>query len=135
MDNVRQNEEWNVQLETSQDDPLLGESYVKFAFQGLQHQLSQGAGGWTLTEGRRTSYYKLIDSALPARPVNCGAREGFLRRHRYFASGACVAPRAGSGEGPLAASRAGADRKQVDEATAAVDKNPQSAGKPLLART
>ena len=70
MDNVRQAEDWNVELETSQDDPLLGESYVKFAWKGLQHQLSQGAGGWTLSEGRRTSYYKLIDSDLPETPVS-----------------------------------------------------------------
>ena len=78
MDNVRQNEDWNVQLETSQDDPLLGESYVKFAFQGLQHQLSQGAGGWTLTEGRRTSYYKMIDSALPGTPVSAEHEKDFF---------------------------------------------------------
>ena len=63
MDNVRANEDWTIKLETSQYDPLLGETYVQFAWKGLKHQLSQGAGGWTLPEGRRFSYYKLIDSA------------------------------------------------------------------------
>ena len=51
MDNVRANEDWTVQLETSQFDPLLGETYVQFAWKGLKHQLSQGAGAWTLPEG------------------------------------------------------------------------------------
>ncbi len=69
MDNVRANEDWTVQLETSQYDPLLGETYVQFAWKGLKHQLSQGAGSWTLPEGRRTSYYKLIDSAMPTPPA------------------------------------------------------------------
>src|SRR6516165_8892518 len=65
MDNVRGSEDWTVELETSQQDPLLGESYVQFAWKGLKHQLAQGAGYCTLTDRRRTSYYKLIDSVLP----------------------------------------------------------------------
>ena len=30
MDNVRGNEDWTIKLETSQNDPLLGETYVQF---------------------------------------------------------------------------------------------------------
>ena len=64
MDNVRANEDWTIKLETSQNDPLLGESYVQFAWKGLQHQLSQGAGTWHFNiDGPRYSYYKLIDTA------------------------------------------------------------------------
>ncbi len=74
MDNVRANEDWTVQLETSQFDPLLGETYTQFAWKGLKHQLSQGAGSWTLPEGRRTSYYKLIDSAM-SKPLAADAHE------------------------------------------------------------
>src|SRR5271166_760579 len=69
MDNVRANEDWTIKLETSQSDPLLGETYVQFAWKGLKHQLSQGAGAWTLPEGQRFSYYKLIDSAGIAAPA------------------------------------------------------------------
>ena len=93
MDNVRANEDWTVQLETSQSDPLLGETYVQFAWKGLKHQLSQGAGSWTLPEGRRTSYYKLIDSALPKPPAARCARKRFLRRNRYIVAGLGFAPR------------------------------------------
>ncbi len=132
MDNVRPTEEWNVQLETSQDDPLLGESYVKFAWKGLQHQLSQGAGGWTLSEGRRTSYYKLIDSALPKTPVSTAHETNFF--DGIDTSLPALASRLGSD-----GTRASWLRPQleelanlVDEATAAADRDPQSAGQPLL---
>jgi LmbE family N-acetylglucosaminyl deacetylase len=132
MDNVRQNEDWNVELETSQDDPLLGESYVKFAWKGLQHQLSQGAGGWTLTEGRRTSYYKLIDSTLPATPVSNTHEKDFF--DGIDTSLPSLATRLGSDASKVAWLRPQLDEiaKQVDEASAVVDKNPQAAGKPLL---
>ena len=132
MDNVRANEDWNVELETSQDDPLLGESYVKFAFKGLQHQLSQGAGGWTLTEGRRTSYYKLIDSALPGTPVSNTHEKDFF--DGIDTSLPALAARLGpdAAKAPWLKSQLEEIARLVDEATAAVDKNPQSAGKPLL---
>ena len=134
MDNVRANEDWNVQLETSQDDPLLGESYVKFAFKGLQHQLSQGAGGWKLTEGRRTSYYKLIDSVLPGTPVTAEHEKDFFDGIDTSLPALASAPWARQrqsrhGCGPDLEEIA----KVVDEATAAVEKNPQSAGKPAAA--
>ncbi len=75
MDNVRANEDWTIKLETSQKDPLLGETYVQFAWKGLQHQLSQGAGSWHFTnEGPRYSYYKLIDTAS-RKPLAADAHE------------------------------------------------------------
>ena len=132
MDNVRGNEDWNVELETSQDDPLLGESYVKFAFKGLQHQLSQGAGGWTLSEGRRTSYYKLIDSALPGTPVSNTHEKDFF--DGIDTSLPALAARLGpdAAKVPWLKPQLEEIARLVDEASAAVDKNPQSAGKPLL---
>src|SRR5580693_704440 len=78
MDNVRSNEDWTIKLETSQSDPLLGETYVKFAWKGLQHQLSQGAGAWTAPEGQRFSYYKLIDSVSPNPPAAGAHEEDFF---------------------------------------------------------
>jgi LmbE family N-acetylglucosaminyl deacetylase len=132
MDNVRPTEEWNVELDTSQDDPLLGESYVKFAWKGLQHQLSQGAGGWTLSEGRRTSYYKLIDSALPDYPVSATHEKDFF--DGIDTSLPALSSRIGNvaKEVPWLRTQLEEIAKAVDEASAAVEKNPQSAGKPLL---
>ena len=66
MDNVRENEDWNVRFKTSATDPELGgQSYAQIALNGLRHQLSQGAGSWTLGPEDRYSYYKLVDTVLP----------------------------------------------------------------------
>jgi LmbE family N-acetylglucosaminyl deacetylase len=132
MDNVRANEDWTVQLDTSQSDSLLGETYVQFAWKGLKHQLSQGAGSWTLPEGRRTSYYKLIDSAI-AKPPTAEAHENdFFDGIDTSLPG--LASRLGADEAkvPWLTPQLEAIAKTVEEATAAVSKNDEGAGKTLL---
>src|SRR5437667_3026726 len=59
-------ENWTVKLNTGEPNRTLGMSYVQFAMGGLRHQLSQGAAGWTVEPGDRFSFYKLVDSVLPA---------------------------------------------------------------------
>jgi len=59
-------ENYTVKLNTGQIDPTLGESYIAFALDGLRHQLSQGAGGWTLEPGDRWTFYKLASSIVPS---------------------------------------------------------------------
>src|SRR5271165_2555545 len=132
MDNVRANEDWTVQLETSQYDPLLGETYVQFAWKGLKHQLSQGAGAWTLPEGRRTSFYKLIDSVLPKPPAADGHETDFFDGIDTSLPG--LASRLGADEAKATwlRSQLEAIAKMVDEATRAASRNDQAAGKPLL---
>jgi LmbE family N-acetylglucosaminyl deacetylase len=132
MDNVRATEDWTVELDTSANDPLLGESYVQFAWKGLRHQLSQGAGGWTLREGRRTSYYKLIDSVLPNAPLTSGHEKDFFDGIDTSLPG--LAARLGGEESKVAWLRPQLVEiaKLVDQATMAADKSPQSAGHPLL---
>ncbi len=132
MDNVRANEDWTVQLDTSQSDSLLGETYVQFAWKGLKHQLSQGAGSWTLPEGRRTSYYKLIDSAMPKPPASEAHENDFFDGIDTSLPG--LASRLGADEAkvPGLSAQLEAIAKTVEEATAAVDKNDEGAGKPLL---
>ena len=132
MDNVRSTEDWTIKLETSQSDPLLGETYVQFGLKGLKHQLSQGAGAWDPPQGQRFSYYTLIDSALPSKPA-AGAHE-----NDFFdgieTSLPALAARLGADQSkvPWLRPQLHAIAKAVDEATAAVDKDPQSAGAPLL---
>ncbi len=132
MDNVRAGEDWTVQLTTSQFDPLLGETYVQFAWMGLKHQLSQGAGSWTLPEERRTSYYKLIDSAMP-KPHAAGAHESdFFDGIDTSLPG--LASRLGADETkvPWLRPQLEAIAKTVAEASAVAEKNSQAAAKPLL---
>jgi LmbE family N-acetylglucosaminyl deacetylase len=132
MDNVRANEDWTVKLETSQSDPLLGETYVDFAWKGLKHQLSQGAGAWTAPEGERFSYYKLIDSALPNPPAANAHETNFFDGIDTTLPG--LASRLGADEAkvPGLRSQLSAIAKTVDEATAVADKDPQAAGRFLL---
>jgi LmbE family N-acetylglucosaminyl deacetylase len=132
MDNVRGTEDWTIELETSQFDPLLGESYVQFAWKGLKHQLSQGAGGWTLTEGRRTSYYKLIDSALPNPPAAGAHEKDFFDGIDTSLAGLSSRLGADQSNAPWLRPQLEAIAKMVDEATTASQTNDQAAAKPLL---
>jgi LmbE family N-acetylglucosaminyl deacetylase len=59
-------ENYTVRLNTGIVNPALGMSYAQFAMEGLRHQLSQGAGGWSVEPGDRFTYYKLVDSVLAA---------------------------------------------------------------------
>jgi LmbE family N-acetylglucosaminyl deacetylase len=63
--NTCPDENYTVKLNTGQVDPLLGGSYIQFAMEGLRHQLSQGAGGWSVTPGDRWTFYRLVDSTVP----------------------------------------------------------------------
>jgi LmbE family N-acetylglucosaminyl deacetylase len=132
MDNVRSSEDWTIKLETSQKDPLLGETYVQVAWKGLKHQLSQGAGGWSLTDGPRFSYYKLIDTAS-GKPIPANEHEGdFLDGIDTSLPGLAARLGADQSKTPWLHPQLQAIAKTVDEATAAADSNPQSAGAPLL---
>jgi LmbE family N-acetylglucosaminyl deacetylase len=56
---------WTVKLNTGAPDADLGGSYAQFAMRGLRHQLSQGAGEWSIDSGDRFTFYKLVESVLP----------------------------------------------------------------------
>ncbi|HUI83644.1 MAG TPA: PIG-L family deacetylase [Candidatus Binatia bacterium] len=132
MDNVRSTEDWTIRLETSQYDALLGETYVQFGWKGLKHQLSQGAGAWNLPEGQRFSYYRLIDSTLPNRPAAGEHEQDFF--DGIDTSLPALASRAGADESkvPWLRPRLQAIADDVEKATVAADRSPQSSGTPLL---
>jgi len=71
-------ENYTVRLNTGVKDPLLGMSYIQFAMSGLRHQLSQGAGGWSVEPGDRYTYYKLVDSVLPPTTDKDGHEKDFF---------------------------------------------------------
>jgi LmbE family N-acetylglucosaminyl deacetylase len=58
-------ENWTVKLNTGEEDPALGMSYVQFAIEGLRHQQSQGLGDLKVPAGPRYAFYKLADSVVP----------------------------------------------------------------------
>jgi LmbE family N-acetylglucosaminyl deacetylase len=58
--------DWTIKLNTGERNQQLGMSYVQFAMEGLRHQQSQGAANWTIDDGDRFTFYRLVDSVLPS---------------------------------------------------------------------
>jgi LmbE family N-acetylglucosaminyl deacetylase len=58
-------ENYTVKLNTGEEDPVLGMSYVQFAIEGLRHQQSQGLADLRAPSGPRYAFYKLVDSVAP----------------------------------------------------------------------
>src|ERR1039457_3658266 len=132
MDNVRGTEDWTIELDTSQFDPLLGETYGQFAWKGLKHQLSQGAGAWTLPEGRRTSYCKLIDSVLPNSPAAGAHEKDFFDGIDTSLPGLASRLGADQAKAPWLGPQLEGIAETVDAGATAAQTNDQAAGKPLL---
>jgi LmbE family N-acetylglucosaminyl deacetylase len=68
---------YTVRLNTGEVNQALGMSYVQFAMEGLRHQLSQGAGGWSVEPGPRYAYYKLVDTAT-GKPTSTSHEKDFF---------------------------------------------------------
>jgi LmbE family N-acetylglucosaminyl deacetylase len=60
MGGVRENEEWNLRLDTGVYDPVLGQSYQTFARLGLSFQRSQNGGRFNAQAGPSVSYYRRL---------------------------------------------------------------------------
>jgi LmbE family N-acetylglucosaminyl deacetylase len=69
---------WTVKLNTGEPNSDLGGSYVRFAMQGLRHQMSQGAANWNVDPGDRFTFYKLTDSVEPAQLDKNGHEQDFF---------------------------------------------------------
>jgi LmbE family N-acetylglucosaminyl deacetylase len=119
-------ENYTVKLNTGHMNPLLGMSYIQFAMDGLRHQLSQGAGGWSVEPGDRYTYYKLVDSVLPPATDKEGHEEDFF-------DGIDTSLRSlSSGFDAAGANELAKIENDVAEAAKDVEKDPGSAAAPLL---
>ncbi len=119
-------ENYTVKLNTGHVNPLLGMSPIQFAMEGLRHQLSQGAGGWTVDPGDRYTYYKLIDSILPPATDKDGHEKDFFDGIDTSLTGWS------SGFDATGAKQLSQIETKVDEAAKAAEKDPGSAAAPLL---
>jgi LmbE family N-acetylglucosaminyl deacetylase len=70
--------DWTLRLNTGERSADLGKSYVQFAMEGLRHQMSQGAANWTIDDGDRFTFYKLVDSVLPSTVGKDGHEKSFF---------------------------------------------------------
>jgi len=125
-------EDYTVRYNTGEVDPLLGVSYVQFAMAGLKHQLSQGAGAWTIEPGDRFAFYKLVDSVVPAKTDDKGHEKDFFDGVDTSLSG--LVSRIGDEAGKVPFLRADLRELQndVDQATSAAERDPVKAAGPLL---
>jgi LmbE family N-acetylglucosaminyl deacetylase len=121
--------DYTVKLDTGTPDPLLGMSYVQFALQGLRHQLSQGAAGWSVEPGPHYTYYKLVDSVLPRTPDK---EQSFFDGIDTTLPG--LASRLGSEESkvPFVRTVLVEIEKKIKQATEDSEKDPSRAAGPLL---
>jgi LmbE family N-acetylglucosaminyl deacetylase len=70
--------DYTIKLNTGEVDPLLGESYVQFAIEGLKHQESQGLSSISIPSGPRYTFYRLVDSVLPPTMDKDGHEKDFF---------------------------------------------------------
>ena len=119
-------ENYTVKLNTGQLNPQLQMSYIQFAMAGLRHQLSQGAGGWSVEPGDRYTYYKLVDSVLPPALDKDGHEKDFFdgMDTRWQSLAPHFDPAGGRELANIAS--------KLVEARNAAEKDPGSAAAPLL---
>ena len=132
MANTCPDENYTLRLNTGQRDVLLETSYIEFAMRGLKHQLSQGAGGWSVDPGDRFTYYRRVDSVLPAAADKNGHEENFFDGMDTTLPG--LASSLGSEEAkvPFLRPALAKAQKDVSDATQVDEKNAQDAARPLL---
>jgi LmbE family N-acetylglucosaminyl deacetylase len=70
--------DWTLKLNAGERGAELGMGYVQFAMQGLRHQLSQGAAGWSIRPGDWFTFYRLVDSVLPSTTDKDGHEKNFF---------------------------------------------------------
>jgi LmbE family N-acetylglucosaminyl deacetylase len=118
---------WTVKLNTGEKSTALGMGYVQFAMEGLRHQQSQGAANWTIDPGDRFTFYKLVDSAVPAKLDKDGHEKDFFDRLDTTLPG--LAARLSTEEAKVAGlrSKLAAITKEIAEATARAPGNDVSA--------
>ena len=125
-------ENYTLRLNTGANDPLLGMEYIQFALLGLKHQLSQGAGGWTVEPGDRFTYYKLVDSVVNSPKDADGHEKDFFDGIDTSLAG--LADRLGAEQSKVAGLKGGLTGVQdkIAEARTAADRSAQAAVKPLV---
>jgi len=125
-------ENYTVKLSTGEKDADLRMTYIQFAMEGLRHQLSQGAGGWSVDAGPHYAFYRLVDSVLPPTAGKDGHEQDFLDGIDTSLPG--LAGRLGADEVKVPWLRAGlveiAD--SIKDATRRSEKDPSAAVGPLL---
>ena len=124
--------DYTLRLNTGETSPLLGMSYAQFAMEGLKHQLSQGAGAWTLEPGDRFTFYKLIDSVVDSPKDKNGHEKDFFDGIDTSLVGLTTRVGTEDGSAPFLKPALAEIQARISQATAAANSDPKSAADPLL---
>jgi len=128
-------DKYTVRLNTGKEDPLLGDSYIRFAIEGLRHQRSQALGGVSVAKGDRFAYYKLIDAEPKSLMTEAKDKDG--HEQDFFdgidTSLPGLASRLGDEEKKVPQLREELESAQTNiaEAATAAEKDPSLAIEPL----
>jgi LmbE family N-acetylglucosaminyl deacetylase len=125
-------ENYTVKLNTGAFSPGLGMSYAQFAMEGLRHQLSQGAGDWTIDDGDRFAFYKLVDSVLPKTTDDKGHEKDFFDGIDTTLPSLAMQIGRDAARAPFLRPALVEIKTQVDQAKAAADHDPTSSVAPLI---
>src|SRR3982074_242322 len=122
---------YTLRVNTGVKDAGLGTSYVQFAMQGLRHQQSQGAANWTIDDGDRFTYYKLVDSVVESPKDKDGHEQDFFDGIDETLPG--LGGRLGNEEAkaPWLKSALAEIQASINQAQAVADKDASSAVTPL----
>jgi len=126
-------ENYTVKLSTGEMSAALGVSYIQFAMQGLKHQLSQGAGGWSVDSGPHYAFYKLADSVLPAAVEKTAHEQDFFDGIDTSLPGLAMGIGREAVRAPFLRPALVEIQGKIAEAKAAAEHDPGSAAAPLLA--
>jgi LmbE family N-acetylglucosaminyl deacetylase len=126
-------ENYTVRLSTGDASPALGMSYIQFAMQGLKHQLSQGAGGWSVDSGPHYAFYKLSDSVLPPAADPHAHEQDFFDGIDTSLPGLAMGIGREAIRAPFLRPALIEIQRDIAEAKTAAEHDPGSASEPLLA--
>ncbi|MGH9498777.1 MAG: PIG-L family deacetylase [Terriglobales bacterium] len=126
-------ENYTVKLSTGEMSPALGTTYIRFAMRGLKHQLSQGAGGWSVDSGPHYAFYKLADSVLPPAADKNAHEQDFFDGIDTSLPGVAMGIGREAIRAPFLRPALVEIEGDIGEAKAAAEHDPASAAGPLLA--
>ncbi len=126
-------ENYTVKLPTGEFSPALGMTYVQFSVnEGLRHQLSQGAGGWSVDAGPHYAFYKLVDSVLPPTVDKDGHEKDFFDGIDSTLPGLASRLASEASKIPFLRPALVDIAAKIEEATDDTERDPDSAAGPLF---
>lgn len=125
--------DYTLRLNTGEESSALGMSYIQFAMQGLRHQLSQGAAGWSVPAGPMYTFYRLLDSKTGENLDSSGHEKDFFDGLDTTLPGLAARLDEEESKAPFLRPSLVELQRLIDQATASADSNPETTAMALFA--